>query len=261
MTLTCRVDAAATAAGFELISLPDAAAVAEQVASLLLEERLRRPQRPLGLATGATMVPVYRAMARQLAALPVAEQRRLRQEWLSFNLDEYLGLGAADAGSFAATMARQLVGPLGLAAERVHLPDGRAGDGAAAARAYGAALAAAGGIGLQLLGLGRNGHVGFNEPPCGPEVTCRPVQLCPSTRAANAADFGGRAEAVPAWAITLGLREILAAERIVLVVTGGAKAAVLERLLQGPATPELPASWLKDHPAVSVIVDRAALGF
>jgi len=261
LTLSCRADAAAPAAAFELITLPDAAAVAERVAGLLLEERLQRPQRPLGLATGATMVPVYGAMARQLAALPLAEQRRLREQWLSFNLDEYLGLGAADSGSFAATMARQLVGPLGLAAERVKLPDGLAGDGVGAARAYGAALASAGGIGLQLLGLGRNGHVGFNEPPCGPDVACRPVRLCPSTRAANAGDFGGRAEAVPAWAITLGLREILAAERIVLVVTGGAKAAVLERLLREPAAPELPASWLKQHPAVRVIVDRAALGF
>ena len=101
MTLTCRVDAAAPAAGFELITLPDAPAVAEQVASLLLQERLRRPQRPLGLATGATMAPVYGAMARQLAALPVAEQRRLREQWLSFNLDEYLGLGEADVADMA----------------------------------------------------------------------------------------------------------------------------------------------------------------
>lgn len=234
--------------------------MAEHVAELLLAERLQRPQRPLGLATGATMVPVYAALARQLAGRPAAEQARLREQWLSFNLDEYVGLGAADPGSFAATMARLLAAPLGVAAERVRLPDGRAADPLQAAERYGAELAAAGGIGLQLLGLGRNGHVGFNEPPCGPEVCCRPVRLCPSTRAANAVDFGGQADAVPAWAITLGLREILAAERILLVVTGRAKAAVLARLLQGPATPELPASWLAVHPAVRLIVDQEALG-
>lgn len=260
MTLLCDADAAARAAGLELITLADGPAVAEHVAALLLQDRLQRPQRPLGLATGATMRPVYAALARQLASFAPADQQRLRHQWCSFNLDEYVGLGAADEGSFAATMERQLVQPLRLASQQVHLPDGLAADPVRAAAAYAASLAAAGGLGLQLLGLGLNGHVGFNEPPCGPEEGCRPVRLCSSTRAANAADFRGQAEDVPPWAITLGMQEILAAERIVLVITGRAKAAVLARLLHGPVTADLPASWLKAHPDVRVVVDQAALG-
>jgi glucosamine-6-phosphate deaminase len=230
------------------------------VASLLLEERLRHPQRALGLATGRTMEPVFRALAARLAALPADLAAAVRAGWLSFNLDEYVGLGPADPGSFAAVMARQVVGPLGLDPSRVRLPDGRAADPEAEAGRYAAAIEAAGGIGLQLLGLGLNGHVAFNEPPGGPEARCRCVRLCASTRRQNAADFGGVPAAVPERAITLGLAEILAAERIVLVVTGAAKAEVLRRAFHEPPSPDLPASWLQRHPAVTVIADDAALG-
>ena len=142
----------------------------------------------------------------------------------------------------------------------MRLPNGLALDPDAEARRYGALLTAAGGIGLQLLGLGLNGHVGFNEPPCAADATTRMVALCPTTRRQNAAAFGGDPAAVPAQAITLGLAEILAAEWILLVVTGAAKAPVLARLLHEPPSPELPASWLRGHPAVTLVADRAALG-
>jgi len=247
-----------TQAGLSLLVLPDAAAVAEQVAALLLREALRPHHRPLGLATGRTMEPVYAALAHQLGALEAPEAERLRRGWCSFNLDEYVGLGPADPRSFAAEMAARLSGPLDLEPAAVHLPDGLAADLEAEADRYRQALEAAGGIGLQLLGLGLNGHVGFNEPPCGPEAGCRCLHLNPSTRLQNAAAFGGDPEAVPARAITLGLREILAAERLLLVVTGAAKAEVLRRALREPATPELPASWLQRHPALLVIADAAA---
>lgn len=248
------------AGGLRHIGLADGEAVAELVAVLLLQERLQRPERPLGLATGRTMEPVFRALARGVERLPEAERHRLRRQWLSFNLDEYVGLGPADPRSFAAAMARGLVGPLGLDTRRVLLPDGLAPDPAAEARRYGAALAGSGGIGLQLLGLGLNGHVGFNEPPCGPEAPCRCLTLSAATRRQNAAAFGGNAAAVPERAITLGLAEIFTAERIVLVVTGAAKAEVLHRALQAPPTAELPASWLQLHPAVTLIADEAAYG-
>ena len=127
-------------------------------------------------------------------------------------------------------------------------------------RRYGAAVGAAGGLGLQLLGLGLNGHIGFNEPPCGAESRSRCLTLSASTRAQNAGAFGGNPQAVPGQAITLGLAEILAAREIVLVVTGAAKAPVLQRLLQDPPGPQLPASWLHRHPAVTLVVDRAAWG-
>lgn len=243
-----------------MIELPDAASVSEQVAARLLAERRFRPEQPIGLATGRTMEPVYASLVRQLALLPEAEQERLRERWLSFNLDEYVGVATGTAGSFRAVMRERLVRPLGLDPERVRLPDGLAADPDAESRRYGEDLAAAGGIGLQLLGLGLNGHVGFNEPPCEADVTCRCVPLCATTRQANASAFGGDPRAVPRRAITLGLREILAARSILLVVTGASKAGILRRLLSTSPSPQLPASWLRHHPDVTVFADRAALG-
>ncbi len=248
--------------GWQLLEAVDGVAAAQLVASLLMLE-LRRPDpsgRPLGLATGRTMEPVYGALVMQLGALAAAERQQLLGCWQSFNLDEYVGVGPGHSGSFAAFMAHHLLSPLGLDGSRAWLPDGLALDPAAEARRYGAALAAAGGIGLQLLGLGLNGHVGFNEPPCGAGAITRVVELCPTTRRQNAAAFGGDPAAVPARAITLGMADILAAERILLLVTGEAKAPVLTRLLHEPPSPELPASWLRGHPAVTLVADRAALG-
>ena len=241
-----------------LVRFADGANLAERVASLLLGERLLRPERPLGLATGRTMEPIYASLARRVEGLEAAERQELRQHWCSFNLDAYVGLEGADPRSFAAEMGNRLTAPLGLDPARVHLPDGRAADPHAAAETYAAQLAAAGGIGLQLLGLGLNGHVGFNEPPCSAEAPCRCVELSPATRRQNAGTFGGDPGAVPERAITLGLREILAAERLLLVVTGAAKAEVLARALQEPPSPELPASWIQLHPRVLVVADRAA---
>lgn len=249
-----------TLPSWTLIELPDAASVSEQVAARLLAERRFRPERPVGLATGRTMEPVYAALVRQLAQLPEAEQSRLRERWLSFNLDEYVGLAADHPGSFRRTMRERLALPLGLDPERVRLPDGLAADPNAEAVSYADELAAAGGIGLQLLGLGLNGHVGFNEPPCDADVPCRCVALGETTRRANATAFGGDPEAVPQRAITLGLREILAARSLLLVVTGASKAPILRQLLSAPPGPELPASWLRRHPDVTVFVDREALG-
>jgi glucosamine-6-phosphate deaminase len=249
----------AAEAGPRLIRLADPEAVAERVAALLLQEAQSIPHRPLGLATGRTMEPVYGALARQLAALPASEAEAVRRHWCSFNLDEYVGLGPADPSSFAAEMGKRLTGPLGLDPASVHLPDGLAADPQAEACRYGEAVATAGGIGLQLLGLGLNGHVGFNEPPSGWDLPCRCLDLSGVTRRQNAAAFGGDPAAVPDRAITLGLREILAAERLLLVVTGAAKAEVLRRALAEPPSPELPASWIQRHPAVTVIADQAAM--
>ncbi|MFM7238367.1 MAG: glucosamine-6-phosphate deaminase [Cyanobium sp.] len=233
--------------------------MADHVAGVLVEGMLDGSAWPLGLATGRTMEPVYAALVRRVAALEQHQQQGLRQRWLSFNLDEYVGLGAADPASFHAAMHRHLLEPLQLPPSRLRLPEGLAVDPHAEAERYGAALGAAGGIGLQLLGLGLNGHVGFNEPPAAAESRCHCLHLSAATRRQNAAAFGGDPAAVPARAVTLGLAEILAARRILLVVTGAAKAPVLRALLRQRATAELPASWLQGHPQVEVIADRAAL--
>ena len=242
--------------GFRLQIEADEAAVAERVAGVLLEAL--EVGEPVGLATGRTMEPVYGALRRRVAGWTPERRGRLLVRWCSFNLDEYVGLGPADAGSFAAVMAEALGLPLGLAAGQLQLPDGRALDPDAEARRYGAAVAAAGGIALQLLGLGSNGHVGFNEPPCPANAPCRCLELSSATRRQNAAAFGGDPAAVPARAITLGTAEILAARRVLLVVTGSAKAEILRRSLQEPPGPEVPASWLQRHPQLQVVVDAAA---
>jgi glucosamine-6-phosphate deaminase len=244
----------------QILRLDDAEAVGEQVAEWLLASRLADPRLPLGLATGRTMEPVYAALARQFAQRSAPERQRVRQQWCSFNLDEYVGLAPRDPRSFAATMASQVVTPLQLEAESVLLPRGDGGDPDAEARRYASLLADKGGLGLQILGIGANGHVGFNEPPCGPEVVCRCVALTASTRDANAFAFGGDPAQVPDRAISLGLSEILNARRILLVATGGAKAEVLRRAFGESPTADLPASWLQGHPDVTVVADAAALG-
>lgn len=253
------LDGVAQETGLRLERFAHPRQVADHVAALLLEQRLGQPQRALGLATGRTMEPVYQALARLVHQLPSGEAARLRQQWRSFNLDEYVGLGPEQPQSFAAEMATRLIHPLGLTPAQVQLPDGQAPDPQAEARRYGEAVAAAGGIGLQLLGLGMNGHLGFNEPPCSAEAASRALELRSATREQNAAAFGGKPTAVPERAITLGLREILAADQLLLVVTGAAKAEVLRRVLHEPPSAELPASWIRLHPRVRVVADAAAL--
>ena len=174
--------------------------------------------RPLGLATGSTMEPLYAALCERLRAWPAQPLQWLREHWCSFNLDEYVGLPAADPRSFAAYMQTHLADPLMLPSDRLRLPDGMARDAESEARRYSTALRQAGGIGCQLLGLGSNGHVGFNEPPSGVDSPCRVVTLQSATRIQNAEAFGGDPEAVPRQAITLGLQEILSADVIHLLI-------------------------------------------
>ena len=235
---------------------PDSAGVAALVAERLHQALASRAV--LGLATGRTMEPVYAALRLRLQHLPQPELRPLLQGWCSFNLDEYVGLGAHQPTSFRAFMDQQLGAPLGLEPGQLRLPNGLALDPAAEARRYTEAISAAGGIDLQLLGLGVNGHVGFNEPPCSASEPCRCLELSAATRQQNAGAFGGDPAAVPTRAITLGMAEILAARRTLLVVTGAAKAQILRRALREPPCPEVPASWLQQHPQLEVVLDQAA---
>jgi len=227
----------------------------------VVAERLHRAlerRAVLGLATGRTMEPVYAALRERLLTLPQQQRRALLAGWCSFNLDEYVGLGPEQPTSFAAFMQQHLAGPLQLGPGGLQLPDGLAPEPDQEAGRYGEAVLAAGGIDLQLLGLGSNGHVGFNEPPCAADAPCRCLSLSQATREQNAAAFGGNPLAVPAQAITLGTAEILRARRLLLVVTGAAKAEILRRSLQEPPCPEVPASWLQRHPHLEVVVDQAA---
>jgi glucosamine-6-phosphate deaminase len=227
-------------------------AVCLAAAAIVLTAIRTDPALILGLATGDTQLPLYAVLGDAIATDPA-----LVRAVMTFNLDEYIGLGPADAGSFAAYMQRNLFRHWPPGHGGHHLPNGLAADPHAEARDYEAKIAAAGGIGLQVLGIGRNGHIAFNEPPSAPDSPTRVVTLSAQTRAANAAQFP-MAEEVPHRAITMGMRPILAARRLLVIATGAAKRTAVERALGGPITPDCPASLLRLHPDVIFLLDDAA---
>ncbi len=229
--------------------LAAARALAREIAALVRS----RPDCVLGLATGSTPVPLYDELARlhREEGLSFARVR-------TFNLDEYLELAPGDPRSFRAWMQTQLVARTDLRMENVHLPRIGAAPEAEAPR-YAAAIAAAGGIDLQVLGIGRNGHIGFNEPGSTRDSRARVVELAESTRADAAAKFGGL-EHVPRRALTLGVSEILAARRVRLLAFGSGKAAIVKRAVEGEAGPQVPASLLRGHADAKLLLDAEAAG-
>jgi glucosamine-6-phosphate deaminase len=219
-------------------------AQAAAVAAADLVERLMEAGelRTLGVATGSSPSPVYRDLARR--KLPLAELT-------VFALDEYLGLPTGHPESYRAVVEREVTGPLGIPAARVHLPDWRDPD------AYDRLIADHGGVDLQLLGIGRNGHIGFNEPGSSFASRTRIVDLTASTRAANARFFGSPEE-VPHQAVTQGISTILEARRLVVVASGRDKAPAVSAALNGPRSVDVPASVLRDHGDVTWLLDAEA---
>ena len=171
----------------------------------------------------------------------------------TFNLDEYYGLPAEHPESYHAFMKRYLFSKVDIPAAQSHLMDGCAKDPAEECRRYDAAITAAGGLDLQVLGIGFDGHIGFNEPSDSFAVDCHLVQLDPSTLAANARFFGGDPAKVPASALTMGLRCIMGARHILLLCNGPEKHAILKQAIGGPVRPEVPASILQLHPNVDIL--------
>jgi glucosamine-6-phosphate deaminase len=224
-------------------------AVAEQIA----EAVRRKPALVLGLPAGQTPVPVY-AELRSASATGASDFSRIS----TFNLDEFAGLDAAHPGSFRRFMDAHLFRGIAVHPSRMHFLDGTAPDLEAECRRYDAAIAGAGGIDVLLLGIGRNGHIGFNEPAEALIAGTHVVTLLPDTRQANASLFGGNAEQVPVRALTMGVGTILGAREILLIATGDKKAAALEAALTGSVTPRVPASFLQLHAAVAVFADRPA---
>ena len=239
----------------EILIRPTAAHVARLVARLVLDRARQTPDLVLGCATGRTMEAVYDELVAGHDA-GLADLTRLR----TFNLDEYVGLAADDPRSYHHYMRVRLFDRVGLAPERSRLPDGVAADLPAEARAYEAAIAAAGGIDVQLLGMGETGHIGFNEPLSALMSRTREKALTPTTRAQNAGMFGGDPDAVPRRALTMGVGTILEAREVLLVVTGAGKAEMLARATEGPITAAISATALQLHPHCKVIVDEAAAG-
>ena len=228
------------------IKAADENELGERGAAYIADLLQKKPAAALLLPTGETPVPVYRTLAVMQAAGRVSfEQVR------TVNLDEYVGLGPDDPQSYHAFMQRQLFGPVGMRPEQSALPDGAAADLTAACRAYDAHIAALGGLDLALVGVGRNGHVGFNEPDDSFPIGTHVVDLTDSTVQANARLFDSAAE-VPRQALTVGVDAIMQAREI-LLVAGPDKRQVVETALSGPVTPRLPVSVLRLHPRVTVI--------
>lgn len=208
-----------------------------------------KPDAVVGFATGETPRGLYRQLRDRQ---PDCSQMR------TFNLDEYAGLSPEHLGSYAAYMHRELFRHVNVQPGNIHLMRGDAADAAAECQSYAEAIARAGGIDLQILGIGRNGHIGFNEPADTWSDGVHVIELAASTRVANAPAFGGDPEQVPTHALTMGIRDIMRAQRVMLLATGMAKADILAQALTGPVTPHVPASILQEHPSVLVLADAAA---
>jgi glucosamine-6-phosphate deaminase len=228
-------------------------ATAAALAQLFADAIRQRPALVVGLPTGRTPVPFYAA----LVAL-----HRLGRVDLSgvtvFAVDEFLGLPSGHPGTCAAFLQRHLLRHVNIPPKAVNIPRSAAPDPRKEARRYEAAIAAAGGLDLVLLGIGANGHIGFNEPGASLRSETHVARLRPATRRANAGQFGGEWRRVPAQGISMGVGTLLRARRVVLVATGSAKSRIIRRALEGPVTTRVPASLLQTHPDAVVLLDRAA---
>jgi len=236
----------------EIIIKPDAAGAQQEAAKILRRQIQRKPGSVLGLATGSTPIAVYAALVK------MHEQGELDFSRIAtFNLDEYVGLAPDHPCSYREFMREHLFGKVNIVAENIHFPDGLAKDVPAHCAEYEAAIARAGGIDLQLLGIGRDGHIGFNEPSSSLASRTRIKTLTPQTVKDNAKFFGSP-DKVPRHVITMGVGTIMDARHCLLLATGEAKADVVARMAEGAVTADVPASILQMHPACTLVVDEPA---
>ena len=234
---------------------PTADALARALAGDVARRLTATASTVLGLPTGRTPMPLYRELVRL--------HRAGRADFsgaTTFNLDEFLGLDPRDPRSYRAFMQTHLFDHINLPPRRIQFLNGAARDVDRECRRYERAIDRAGGIDLQILGLGINGHIGFNEPARALVAWTHGTRLTPATRRANAALFDNRVSAVPREALSMGMATILHARRIVLLATGRGKARCVQRMIEGPVTPRLPGSFLQLHRHVEIWLDRAAAG-
>lgn len=226
-------------------SAEDGAAIAAELIARWVE---KKPAAVLGLATGSSPLPLYAMLASVNLDLS-----RVR----GFALDEYIGLSAGDERSYAEAVRREVIEPLGMRPELVRVPNGTAAAPEAEAVDYERRIRAAGGIDIQILGIGSNGHLGFNEPPAPFTSRTRVVELAERTRADNARFFASGND-VPTHAITQGLGTISEARQLLLIAHGPHKSGAVAQALEGPQTEQFPASLLQRHSNALVVLDEAA---
>ncbi|HVA92570.1 MAG TPA: glucosamine-6-phosphate deaminase [Chloroflexota bacterium] len=230
----------------------DYAALSRAAADYVAAVATAKPTAAMVLATGSSPMGAYEELvARRRSGAFAADRLRV------FQLDAYLGLKRDDRRSLYRWLAESFLDPLQVPADHVVALPGDVADPEAACRAFDAAVRAAGGFDLSVLGLGPNGHLGFNEPPADPMSPTRVVNLTEESIISNARYWGGR-DQVPRQAITAGLEVLLAARATLLLVSGAHKHTILRRALAGAPTPDVPASYLQSAANVTVIADRAA---
>ena len=235
----------------KVLILEDAGAAYDRAAGLIADEIAANHRAVLGLATGGTMLPIYeRLVIRHRAGLSLSGIT-------SFNLDEYVGLAPEHPQSYRSFMRRALFDLTDIDPALTHLPRGDAANPMVEAERYEDRIRRAGGIDLQLLGIGRNGHIGFNEPTSSLGSRTRVKTLTRQTREANSRFFGPD-ETVPAFAITMGVGTILDARQCLLVATGDDKARAVAAMIEGPVSAVCPASALQMHPKAVAVLDRPA---
>jgi glucosamine-6-phosphate deaminase len=222
------------------------ALIADEIAALIRRE----PDVVLGLATGSTPTPVYEALPSRLQGVDVSRVR-------GFALDEYVGLDPRHPETYRNVITREVVEPLGLTPELIHTPNGSPDGIEHAGDDYEAAIRAAGGVELQILGIGTGGHIGFNEPGSSFASQTRVKTLTAQTRSDNARFFDS-IDQVPMHCVTQGLGTILRARHLVLLAFGEGKADAVAGAVEGPVTSSLPGSAIQLHPHVTVVVDEAA---
>ncbi|MEO1249714.1 MAG: glucosamine-6-phosphate deaminase [Pseudomonadota bacterium] len=231
-----------------------AQAAVDRVVLQIVDQLSAKPGSVLGLATGGTMEPVYESLVAAYAAGSVSFAQAT-----TFNLDEYVGLGPNHPCSFSAFMNDRLFGRVDADRARTHLPKGDAADPDAEAARYDALIGRLGPIDLQLLGIGANGHIGFNEPTSSLRSRTRVKTLTSVTREANKRFFAD-GEATPKYAITVGIENIMECATVMLLATGQGKAQAVADTIEGPLGAFCPATALQMHPDTTIVLDREAAG-
>ncbi|MEJ9211194.1 glucosamine-6-phosphate deaminase [Bacillus smithii] len=227
--------------------------MSQKAAECIIRQVKEKPDSVLGLATGGTVIGTY-----QLLAKDHQKNGTSYRQIITVNLDEYIGISPEHEQSYHFYMKKRLFDHIQIPPENTYLPDGQAEDLEEECKRYDELIESLGGIDLQLLGIGVNGHIGFNEPGTPFDSKTHIVELSESTRKANARFFN-TLEEVPKKAITMGIETIIKSKKILLLASGLKKAPIIRKLFQEGITEELPASVLKKHENVVLIADEEAL--
>lgn len=239
----------------KLVKVKDYQEMSEKAARIIMDQVKEKPNALLGLATGETVIGTYEIIV-----------KNFKKEQLSFkqistvNLDEYVGVERSNPTSYYYFMNERLFKHIDIQDDHVHIPNGTEADLQVMCDNYEGIIESLGGVDLQLLGIGHNGHIGFNEPGTSFQTKTHVVELAESTREANARFFK-TLEEVPTHAITMGIETITKSRNILLLVSGKDKAPIMERLIngEGEVVESIPASILKLHPSVTIVADEDAL--